>query len=420
MALLLLAFLLVVVYLFSEKIFIYALMIFFVMFDMLDGFYEDQQIFNVMRYIVPLLLITFFVIRHAVLKKTDWLLMLLCLYMMVLLVYTSGDILVSARNLFAVIITFLMIPIGRYWAKRIDLVTEFEPYNRFLLIILPFYIILANIFKFGESYTDAFTTGFLITSRMYIVPIVLFLAIHYIVANKKQRTWIKVIDVAFIAVNIGILIVNTRRTTLGMLAAALFVYALLNPRIIPKIAMLGFLFIAALVLSYPLYEERLNTQLEKRQRIQDLDTYEEEGRYLEGFYIMDYHNRKQSINEVLFGVRLFDTGDFGLKYFGRSRPIHSDINMIFFSTGLVGLILFFLFYYKSFIYRNGKILKQSRKVYYPLLIMFLIVLLPGRFIGTLTYAPFLMLFLSAIKFYSPAIEFDTAEEEDPIAILNQR
>jgi hypothetical protein len=35
--------------------------------------------------------------------------------------------------------------------------------------------------------------------------------------------------------------------------------------------------------------------------------------------------------------------------------------------------------------------------------MFLIVLLPGRFIGTLTYAPLLMLILSALKAWRPEI-----------------
>ena len=37
----------------------------------------------------------------------------------------------------------------------------------------------------------------------------------------------------------------------------------------------------------------------------------------------------------------------------------------------------------------------------PKLVMFLIVLIPGRFIGTLTYAPLLMLILSAVKAWRP-------------------
>ncbi|HPM32851.1 MAG TPA: hypothetical protein PLJ60_21135, partial [Chryseolinea sp.] len=149
----------------------------------------------------------------------------------------------------------------------------------------------------------------------------------------------------------------------------------------------------------------------KRERIKDLSTLDEEGRYLEGFYIMDYHTKRQSIPEVLFGVRLFDTSEFGSKYFGRDRPIHSDINMVFFSTGLVGVILFFGFYYKCFFYRNGKISKTSRKVYYPILSMFLTILIPGRFIGTLTFAPFLMLLLSSTKVWN-AIEVPSSSPDD--------
>jgi CDP-diglyceride synthetase len=95
---------------------------------------------------------------------------------------------------------------------------------------------------------------------------------------------------------------------------------------------------------------------------------------------------------------LFDTFDFGVKYFGRDRPIHSDINMIFYSTGMVGFILFIWFFIRYFFIGNRYISNDNRKLYYPLLIIFLIVLVPGRFIGTLTYAPLLMFLLSAIKF----------------------
>jgi len=403
MALLALAFLLVLIFLYDTKMFVYSLMVFYCLFDMLDGFYEDVKIFAAMRYVVPLLLIFVFIFKESAFKKTDSIFIILFLYLMILLVYSNGDIMVSARNLMALLLSLLMIPVGRSVGRRNNFLNEFENFNRVLLIILPIYIIVANILHFGESYSGEFTTGFLITSRMYIVPIVVFLAIHYIISNKETSTAIKAVDIVFILINICIVIINTRRTALGMLAAAMFVYALLNRRLIFKMVLMGVFLIAALIVSYPLYEKMLTAQLEKRERIQNIDTYEEEGRVLETMYIFDYHKRRQNIFEIFFGITLFDTYDFGTHYFGRDRPIHSDLNMIFFSTGLFGMFLFALFFAHYFFIGNRKVEFQNRKVYYPVLVMFLIVLLPGRFIGTLTYAPLLMLLLSAVKAWKPTV-----------------
>lgn len=401
MVLFVLAFFLVLAFFYDSKIFIYALMVFFVLFDMFDGFYEDEKILAAMRYIIPLFLISFFVIKKSALKKSDFIFIVLNLYLIVLLVYSPGDFIISTRNVLAILLTLLMIPVGRCIGRQHNFLDEFEGFNRFLLIIIPVYIGFANIFHIGESYSEAFTTGFLITSRMYIVPIVVFLAIHYVISNKDRSWVVKGIDLVFVLINICILIINTRRTAMGMLAGALLVYAILNRRLIFKMAILSLFFISALVVSYPLYEQMLMAQLEKRERIQNIETYEEEGRYLETFYIFDHHARRQNIFEILFGVKLFDTYDFGARYFGRDRPIHSDINMIFYSTGIVGTFLFVLLFLHYFFRGNQRISFQNKKIYYPLLIMFLMVLLPGRFIGTLTFAPFLMLALSAVKAWKP-------------------
>ena len=87
MVLLVLAFLLILISLYNAKIFIYSLMVFFVMFDMFDGFYDDQKFFAAMRYIIPLFLLLFFVFRDSILKKTDFIFLILGLYLLILLVY---------------------------------------------------------------------------------------------------------------------------------------------------------------------------------------------------------------------------------------------------------------------------------------------------------------------------------------------
>ncbi|MCP2043991.1 hypothetical protein [Pontibacter sp. HSC-36F09] len=411
MILIALGILLILVFLINQKLFPIGLVVFFLLFDMFDGFYKDDQIFAAIRYIIPLSLILVYLFANGGLRKSDSIFLVLIVYLGLLMFYIPGDIILSAKTTLAILTALLMIPIGRKIAENRNFLQEFEKYNRYLLILIPLYIIYANIFNIGRSYTESFTTGFLATSRMYIAPILIFLGVHYIFTNKNRGAMIKIFDIGLILFNIALLIVITRRTSLGMIIGALFVYMLLNRQLIFKMVILVFCLVAALIFSYPLYEARLAAQLERRERIQDLETYEEEGRYLETLFIIDYHEKKQDPLELLFGVKLWDTFSFGIRYFGRDRPIHSDINMIFYSTGFFGLLLFTLFFVHYFLLGNGRITPENRKAYYPLLAMFVMVLIPGRFIGTFTYAPLLMLLLSAVKYYRPAEEAMESEEE---------
>ncbi|MEX2595202.1 MAG: hypothetical protein WD426_20725 [Anditalea sp.] len=162
-------------------------------------------------------------------------------------------------------------------------------------------------------------------------------------------------------------------------------------------ALILFFLVLGLILSHPLYEKRLNAQLAERERIQNIGTYENEGRYLETLFLIDHLEKTQKPIQLFFGTKLFDTAYFGQKYFGRERPIHSDINMIIYSTGLIGLLVFAIFFGHYLLLGNGKIPPSRKQLFYPLLAMFLLVLIPGRFIGIFTYGPLMMLLLSATK-----------------------
>lgn len=420
MILIALGILLILVFLVNQKLFPIGLVVFFLLFDMFDGFYKDDQIFAAIRYIIPLSLMVVYLFAHGGLRKSDSIFLVLFVYLGLLTVYIPGDIILSVKTTLAILAALLMILIGREIGEKRNFLQEFEKYNRYLLILIPVYIIYANIFNVGRSYAETFTTGFLTTSRMYIAPLLIFLGVHYIFTNKNRGAMIKLFDIALILFNIALLIVITRRTSLVMIVGALFVYMLLNRQLIFKMVILVFCLIAALIFSYPLYEAKLAAQLEKRERIQDLETYEEEGRYLETLFIIDYHDKREDPLELLFGVKLWDTFSFGIKYFGRDRPIHSDINMIFYSTGLFGLLLFTLFFIHYFLLGNARIIPENRKAYYPLLAMFVMVLLPGRFIGTFTYAPLLMLLLSAIKHYKPIEEVKEAHNEKEKTVFQEK
>src|SRR4051812_33924294 len=179
MILIVLAILLVVSFLIDTKPFPYRLMVYFVFYDMFDGFYKDDKIFALLRYMVPLTLILFYFVKYKVSKQLDSIFVILLTYLLLLWLFNPGDEIVTAKNVLPVILTLLMIPVGIHLGKTSDLIAEFRMYNRLLLIALPLYIIYANKVGIAGFYSDAFSTGFLITSRLYVIPIIVFLAIHY-------------------------------------------------------------------------------------------------------------------------------------------------------------------------------------------------------------------------------------------------
>jgi hypothetical protein len=76
------------------------------------------------------------------------------------------------------------------------------------------------------------------------------------------------------------------------------------------------------------------------------------------------------------------------------------------------MFLFILFFSHYFFKGNNIMSQENKKLFYPLLFNFLIVLIPGRFIGTLSFPPLLMLLLSALKYGEQYSEVPQAEEDE--------
>ncbi|AWW32529.1 hypothetical protein DN752_21570 [Echinicola strongylocentroti] len=403
MILIFLSLVLIGYFIFDQKNFIYALMVFYLVFDMFDGFYKDLKVFAGIRYVLPLIMVMAYIIANKAFKKGDWIFLILTVYIIGLLMFNPGNFMLSAKTAFALIISLSMVLVGNFFGSKRDFIKEFEPYNRFMLIAIPLYLIMANVLHIGEAvYGGSFTTGFLGTSRMYIAPIVIFISIHYVLESKKSSMFLRIIDISFITLNIIFLVVITRRTSVGMLAFAIIAYAVLNRKIVFKLAMVVVSFLAIMVLTYPLYQEQLNAQLAERERITEVDNYSEtEPRYMETIFLYQHFKNSEDPSELLFGIQLFDTIDFGIKNFGYGRSIHSDINMLIYSTGLFGMLLFLIFFIHYFMIGNNKMNKENQRIFYPLLVMLLIVLVPGRFIGTFTFAPLIIFLLCAVKASRP-------------------
>lgn len=73
-------------------------MVFYLVFDMFDGFYKDLKVFAAIRYILPLIMVLAYIFANKAIKKSDWVFSLVALYIIALLIFNPGDFILSAKT----------------------------------------------------------------------------------------------------------------------------------------------------------------------------------------------------------------------------------------------------------------------------------------------------------------------------------
>src|SRR3712207_6584759 len=99
MILIALALLLFLTFFYKAKLLPYTIMVYFVLFDMFDGFYEEEKVYSVIRYVVPLTLLAIYMLKYRVGKRIDFIFYVLAGYLILLWLTNSGDFLISSRSL---------------------------------------------------------------------------------------------------------------------------------------------------------------------------------------------------------------------------------------------------------------------------------------------------------------------------------
>ena len=225
--------------------------------------------------------------------------------------------------------------------------TMFKRMILLLAMITILNILLSNIFSFGwGGYGDnvGFYTGGIISNMWYIPALILMAAVAALQFDHKESNL--ALSLASIVVLL-ILIVALRRSAYIILVISI-VGALLFLKINLKVIRIGVGIGLLLALGSPFFLPVFERQIEARNKTFDKGV-EEESRVKETSVIWQERLDAPSAFTFLFGTKPFNsTGNYGNGSFG-DRPLHVDLNIIFFSSGLVGLILYGLFYLTIFI-----------------------------------------------------------------------
>jgi len=216
-----------------------------------------------------------------------------------------------------------------------------------LAIITIVNIGLSNIFSFGwAGYSDnvGFYTGGILSNMWYIPAFVLVATVA--VMNLEKRGSNLLLTIASILV-LMILIVALRRSAYIILAISIL-SALLFLKMNLRIIKIGAGILILCAIAAPFFIPILERQLLARDKTFDKGV-DEESRLKETEVLWEERLETSPTFVFLLGEKPFNsTGNYGHGSFG-DRPLHVDMNIVFFSSGLIGLSLYTLFYINIFI-----------------------------------------------------------------------
>jgi len=378
------------------KIFIPLLLLINVFSDMISGFVPEGAYFGLVKHLANFIIVLFFLIKKVSLSKKDRPIYLFVSYFLIM-AFLSTDMISSINFIMPFLTSLLLFPLAIQILKTNPILYSVKQLFNVLLFLYPLYILLANIIGFGESYGIIFSAGFLTTSGIYPIVINILAGFHILKSRLKIRKF-NIVYFLVISLNISILLLNMRRTAILVLAVGIVSFLVLERKFKLIFISLFIIVISAVFINF-LFSDIMTSQIEAREHIFDSETYDQEGRYLEFLYIIDYAQRNFNLGNYLFGRDLMITESFGLKYFGRSRTIHSDWINIFYGAGLLGVFLMLNVFY-SF-YKNLNDYTNNSEAYYRhagmvVLIVFGTFMVFGRLIGFYTTTASIIILFSII------------------------
>jgi hypothetical protein len=237
-------------------------------------------------------------------------------------------------------VAMMMFPVGFYYLRNYESILKYNFILVFCALIICINLSIAQIIGFGMSayggedfYTGGAGVG--ITNQLALIlltyPVLLR---NFRRFNRLTRWFIIIIGI----ISFIFLLLAMKRAGIIALLGGGFVFILFTQS---RRGMIKYLLIGSIIIiaSSPLYRKILVNRYEARVEI--MDQYDREARYLEIFYVLDEF-REGTFWQKLFGSEAFNTGQFfGMKYFNRPRMIHGDFASMLYGTGLIGLGLYF-------------------------------------------------------------------------------
>ena len=312
-----------------------------ILFDIILIFFERGGVVPIARASLTIFLILYVSINNPHKFRYYGILFLYTLYILINVLFSS-DILRSLNISLKVIVSVLTFIIGFNLVTSLKDLRHLNTSVFYLLIILVLNFIFSTALGIGESvYSEdtQFLTGNLrdnwnvFTYSLLVTPLI-FLQYNF---DKTKTTRLFFLSL-FAAI---ILLLSIKRIAILGVLIGLLIYALFNFKL-SKVLKFILPTIAVLLISSPLYKDVLLKRIEARSDRFQEGSLENEARYMETFYVWDEVFSFQNPIKSLFGLEGFNSaGNYAGGKFGQ-RNLHVDYNLIVNTTGLIGLLMYFL------------------------------------------------------------------------------
>jgi hypothetical protein len=350
-----------------------------------------------------IVVIYFFLAR----PKNIWIyfnLIIFAVYVLVNVVF-STEFFPSLSQSIKILISMLFFIVGlEYFGKS----NRFMQLNKSVLIayvLIFFNVIISNIYNLGEIQyggDTSFMAGNLSDNWNLLTYSLLLFPMIY---SQYPKTKIpKNIALILFFVLLVFVFLSMKRTAIAGLVIGLLIYGFHNLKLRSffRVVIVSGVFLGA---SYPIYAPILEKRFEARSDRFEEGALEEEGRYLETFFVWEEIYEFKKPEKQLFGLEAFNSrGNYANGLF-RDRILHVDYNTIVNTIGLVGLALYLIIFFQIFrrfkrFYSKSSLLslqfkKQLKGTFYALLITQFVTSFGGQMYAV-TFRMIIFIYLGAI------------------------
>ena len=327
--------------------FIYVYLILNVLIDVSLGFIDQET--NLIALSRAAIALAYIYVVH---KQSNWKLFkynkIFLFYFILILIQTlfSSNFVVSFSSTLKMIITLSMFPIGMFYIDSIEKIKKLNVAVIWIMFLVTLNFIITNIFGIGANpYGDSvdFYVGNIKLSAINTPVYALLILTSILTFNKRKQ---RILAIVFAIPTLVFLVLSLKRISLLALTLGVVIIFFFSRSKAKYVKWLVVLFLALIIL-FPIYKSILNQQILARGNRLEIGIIEEESRFLETFIVIDKTIFSNNIATILFGQEVWNSVG---KYNGinNERPLHVDFNKLLFGTGLVGLLLYILMYFKIF------------------------------------------------------------------------
>lgn len=336
---------------FSETFFIrYILIVYYLYLMSVEVIIPKKSVIGIVLNILIFIFIIYLNLYNIKNCRKFIIVYLYLLFCLILILSQSSDLIYSLTNYIKYSIGLLCLPVGFGIFSSLHKLKQFQVTGLTCLALYSVNIMFANLFHWGNTkgaYSeDGLEVGNLFSDALYL-NVYVIVSIFFLIILFQQRKTIVIVLCSLCSL---LIIVNMKRTVIGVLFVGLILYLIfyyiksgINTRLSVVHSKIIGIFLGLCIIILPFFYTYIEINFEARQNSFENASEDimNEGRMAELVFIAEDILDSEKITTLLFGKETFNlVGTYAGGKFG-TRQIHGDYSILLNGIGVIGLILWF-------------------------------------------------------------------------------